>query len=515
MGDFGAAPAGASASASDNRNQFEPIHYAITPITMKSTLVETVKFCFTGTIISRLSQFVDEPEAGVENGLAIAVPLVLDGLLRQTEQGVAPVALLHLVRDADAEEVLGRLADPPKAALYERGANLLLDMLGSTYRQTVNQMAVDAGIRPSAGGTLLQVATTAVVGVLGRFATENDLTAPEFVLWLQSQKDTIGVAMLRTGGAGFATTAMQRQPAATPPRVATAPVRLEAARADAAAHRPEAARSSGAAGFRWQWGAMLLLAVSLGYFFGRDFFGLPQQLAGKPSGAALVPVAAPAPALAAEAPATAAAATTAPAPPAAIVAATPAPAAAKPRVAGRPSAAPAVATVVGYDIDRDTYVYDTGRPIVLTLGNGSTQKVGANSSENRLYTFLATAAVQVDSVNRTKGWINFDRVYFEPGSATLARQSWPQLHNIANILKMFPNSIVKVGGYTDSVGLPLHNLELSEARARRAMLALAELGVSADHLQAKGYGAKYFVAPNTTPANRALNRRVSIRVVKK
>ena len=166
-----------------------------------------------------------------------------------------------------------------------------------------------------------------------------------------------------------------------------------------------------------------------------------------------------------------------------------------------------------YDIDRDTYVYDTGRPIILTLANGSTQKVGANSTENRLYTFLATAAVQVDSVNRTKGWINLDRVYFEPGMATLRPQSGPQLRNIANILKMFPNSVVKVGGYTDSSGVALHNLELSEARARAAMLALANLGVSIDHLQAKGYGAKYFVAPNLTPTNQSLNRRVSIRVV--
>jgi OOP family OmpA-OmpF porin len=41
------------------------------------------------------------------------------------------------------------------------------------------------------------------------------------------------------------------------------------------------------------------------------------------------------------------------------------------------------------------------------------------------------------------------------------------------------------------------------------------MGVNADHLQSKGYGAKYFVAPNNTPTGRALNRRISIRVVKK
>jgi outer membrane protein OmpA-like peptidoglycan-associated protein len=168
-----------------------------------------------------------------------------------------------------------------------------------------------------------------------------------------------------------------------------------------------------------------------------------------------------------------------------------------------------------YDQNRDTYVYDTGRPIVLTLAKGVNLRVGANSTENRLYTFLASAAVEVDSVNRTKGWINLDRVYFEPTKATLTPESGAQLRNIASILKTFPRAVVKIGGYTDSTGNSLQNFQLSEERARAAMLSIAKLGIPLERMQAKGYGARYFVVPNTTPTNRAQNRRVSIRVVKK
>jgi len=482
---------------------------------MKNDLIETVKFCFTGEVIQRLSHYVDEPTAGVEAGLGIAVPLVLNRLLRQAEHGTAPAALLDLVRDADSAEVLTLLADPQNATWYERGTNLLLDMLGTSYRGTVNQIAAEAGIRPSASGTLLQIATTAVLGVLGRFATENDLTPTEFINWLHSQKDTISAAILPAADPGaMPRPALQRQPALTPPRIATAPVRLAAPPAEHGAYRADASpHSPRGTGLRWQWGVLLLLAVGMGYLLGRDYFRQARQ----PAAATTTAVAEPGAASpATEAPSTTAATsppTAAAEPTAPLVSAGPKPVldAARPQ----PALGPAPASGGRYDIDRDTYVYDTGRPIVLTLANGSTQKVGANSTENRLYTFLATAAVQVDSVNRTKGWINLDRVYFEPGSATLAAQSWPQLHNIANILKTFPNAVVKVGGYTDSAGVALHNLELSDARARRAMLALADLGVGLDRLQAKGYGARYFVAPNSTPANRALNRRVSIRVVKK
>ena len=47
------------------------------------------------------------------------------------------------------------------------------------------------------------------------------------------------------------------------------------------------------------------------------------------------------------------------------------------------------------------------------------------------------------------------------------------------------------------------------------MMTLATMGVNAEHLQSKGYGAKYFVSPNSTPAGRSLNRRISIRVIQK
>ncbi|WP_210520365.1 OmpA family protein [Hymenobacter terricola] len=491
---------------------------------MKSDLVEKVKFCFTSKVISQLSMLVDETEPGVERALSKSVPLVLNGMLSQVERGVAPAALLNMVREADAAEVLTQLSEA-RADWHERGTNLLLDLLSDTYRSTVNQIAVDASIRPTASGTLLQVAATAVLGVLGKFAAENDLTPSEFILWLQSQKDAISAAMLPAFGSSALVTqpsqaAALRQPAAVPPRM-TAPVRM-------AREEPAYAPAAGPQGIgkllSWQWGVvLLLLAVGLGYFFGSDYFGRAnrplERTATTATPDAEVIASEPAdpittaPPAANETPPVATAAAPAPAPAAT---ATTAPVAVARPAASRPAPTPRPEPAGGrYDINRDTYIYDTGRPILLTLADGSHQKVGANSSENRLYTFLATAAVQVDSVNRTKGWINFDRVYFEPGSATLTSESMPQLRNIASILKTFPKSVVKIGGYTDSTGVALSNLELSEARARAAMLALANMGIDLDRLQAKGYGAKYFVSPNTTPATRSLNRRVSIRVLKK
>lgn len=486
---------------------------------MKNKLVETVKFCFTSDVVAQLGALVDETEAGVEKALSKYVPLVLSGLSSRAGRGLPPEELFDLVRDADAANVLKQLAELPGTRWHEQSTNLLLDLLGDSYRPTVSQVATEAGIRPKASGTLLEVATTAVLGVLGRFATDNELSVSDFVYWLHTQKEAIGAAMLRPAGDAGPITVV-----ASPQLLAVPAAQFGTSGAPAAATR------------RWQWVA-LTAAVALGAFFGHNLWSSGPQpgpaatsLATNtaPPASSVVPAAAPTTELPPVETQPVSGPATGPATP--IVAnepstiakpAPPAPATAAPVVApvatprAVPQPAPRAEAGGRYDQDRDTYIYDTGRPIVLTLADGTTQKVGANSTENRLYTFLASSAVQVDSVNRTKGWINFDRINFEAGKALLTPESALQLGNVASILNTFPNSVVKIGGYTDSTGDALSNFQLSEDRARAAMLTLTSMGVSPDRLQSKGYGPKYFVRPNNTPTGRALNRRVSIRVLRK
>ncbi|WBO85601.1 OmpA family protein [Hymenobacter yonginensis] len=169
-----------------------------------------------------------------------------------------------------------------------------------------------------------------------------------------------------------------------------------------------------------------------------------------------------------------------------------------------------------YDAGSGNYIYDTGAPTTLQLADGKKLSgVGINSIETRLHHFLADPKQQIDTVDRTHGWMSFDRVYFETGKATLTKESMQQLKNIALLLQSYPQTRIKLGGYTDSVGAYQMNRQLSEARARTAWAALVELGVSPSRLEARGYGSNYPVASNATPAGRAMNRRLSVRVISK
>lgn len=456
---------------------------------MKTNVVEAVKFCFTSKVINHISLAVDESEKGVEKALEKAIPLVLESLMLRAERTGGPETLLDLAREAYSANLFPHLPHLETTAWYAKGAGLMQNLAGDGYEGLINRISIVSSIRPSAGQSLLLIAAAAVLSVLGKYAAENELSQAELMNWFRTQKAEIAMALfpdmnrrptdLNDRPDTQLHSSITSRPAAMARRVGPVEQGVWTAVGGGATYTPQpethAPAPTPAPSFRWQWALVLLMAVCLGYYFGHD------QLTTIPGAAAAY---------------------------------------ADPRMATAGASAATASSAATptkgvYDKDRDTYIYDTGQPIILTLANGTTQKVGANSTENRLYTFLADAAFQVDSVNRTKGWINFDRVYFEAGKATLTPESQLQLRNVAQVLKSFPNSTVKLGGYTDNTGDAAKNLQISEQRAKTAALALVKEGIAFNRLQFKGYGSKYFVADNSTLEGRALNRRISIRVINK
>jgi len=442
---------------------------------MAQSLLKAVKHCFTDEVIQELSTTVREEAAGVQQVVTKSIPLVIQHLLLRTERPGGTEVLAHLAQEAYRTEVLQQLHDPREADWQRRGLDLMQGLLGEAYLSTLNRLAVTAYIEPAAARVLLGTVAATVLAVLGSYATEHALTTAQLQAYLQDQHEELLRVLPPTLSVTPASPG--RGPTPTPhttptPAFATAGFGM---RSPNEAEPAPVAHDRAGNPLRWQWGALLLLAVSLGYYFGHE------RVSAVPGTAAYA-------ASPADAPSTIS------------------------------TAYPVTnnkAATGHYDSETDNYIYETGQPVILQLANGTTQKVGALSTENRLYTFLSEPTIRVDSVNRTKGWINFDRVYFETGQAVLTPESHQQLVNVAGILKSFPNTVVKLGGYTDSLGAPLKNLHLSEERARAALFALADMGIPLDRLQAKGYGAKHYLTSNATVEGRALNRRISIRVLQK
>ncbi|RTQ44945.1 OmpA family protein [Hymenobacter gummosus] len=437
---------------------------------MAQNVLEEVSACFTAPAVSQASAAVGESEAGVRKALPKVVPLVLSSLIKLSEQVGGNDVVWLMARDA---REAGTRADV-LAVRATHGQELMRALLTDHYRGRIASVASESGIRTEAVERLLGLAAPVMLGVLGDHAAHDHLDAAGLGRWLQTQRSSVTGLLLAAEAAQAPGNGYE------PGELTTAAHPQAMPLADAGAH------PLGGSARQWLIPALVVLgALIVGYFLGQGPGQRPRQ-AGALAAASLAATMSPA-------------------------AATPPDVAA----AAAPAEAPVTALSGRYDAATENYIYDTGRPVRLTLLDGSTQTVGVNSTENKLYNFLADAAVQVDPVNRTKGWINFDRVYFDPKKATLTDESMAQLRNVASILKSFPAAHVKIGGYTDSTGYFKDNLRLSEQRATAAMAALVDMGIAANRVEAKGYGPKHNVASNETPVGRALNRRISVRVTQK
>ena len=111
--------------------------------------------------------------------------------------------------------------------------------------------------------------------------------------------------------------------------------------------------------------------------------------------------------------------------------------------------------------------------------------------------------------------LNLMNIYFDTGSANITRDSLETLTSAANAIKQAPaGTKIEVGGHTDNTGDAAANVTLSQQRADAVVAKLAELGVAADTLTAKGYGQEKPRASNDTDEGRAQNRRIEFAVTK-
>ena len=103
-------------------------------------------------------------------------------------------------------------------------------------------------------------------------------------------------------------------------------------------------------------------------------------------------------------------------------------------------------------------------------------------------------------------------VLFDTNSSTIkpAAYSSGEIDRVAQILNRYPDTTIKVIGYTDSTGSEQHNQQLSELRANAVKNALVVKGVNGARITTLGMGESNPVADNTTAAGRQLNRRVNI-----
>ncbi|WP_199456423.1 MULTISPECIES: OmpA family protein [unclassified Marinobacter] len=100
-------------------------------------------------------------------------------------------------------------------------------------------------------------------------------------------------------------------------------------------------------------------------------------------------------------------------------------------------------------------------------------------------------------------------VEFEHDKTEVRQSFYPELENLATVLKQYPTSRILLEGHTDSTGPSTYNQKLSKSRADAVMKVLIDhFGINADRIRTTGMGESQPIATNETDAGRAQNRRV-------
>ncbi|MGX8908035.1 OmpA family protein [Streptomyces netropsis] len=164
---------------------------------------------------------------------------------------------------------------------------------------------------------------------------------------------------------------------------------------------------------------------------------------------------------------------------------------------------------------------DTAPPVKIDNGDPDLKmRAGAKLAPGRVLDIKSVVETDDGDERRETTNVNVTfalqaEVLFDKDSATLNREANARIRTIAEEATRHRATIVRVFGFTDSLGSSGHGMVLSKQRADAVQRQLAQnvgssAGSSRISYQIRGYGEQYPIADNSTEEGRRKNRRVEV-----
>ncbi|MCD1118073.1 DUF937 domain-containing protein [Chryseobacterium turcicum] len=429
---------------------------------MSLNIIDLIKGQLGSALVSQAASQLGESEAGISKAISGLLPVIVGGLANNSDNP----AVLDSISNASSQGNLGSLLDP--ASNNSMISGLLTSIFGDKLSGIINTIATYAGISNNSSSSLLNLATGATLGSVGKYAADNNLDKSGISSLLNDQKGIVStllpaglsLASLNIGdwakGYKFDNDAIPNPPHDEPKVEVTRSV------ADGGTFPNNPTPSEG--GSIWKWLLPLLLLIAAGYFLWKQCEKKETTTTTTVSGDSLNTV--------------------------------------NDTMSTPKDTTTMTMTKVDEDIDL----------------NGTMLKGYKGGLEDQMITFLKSDGYKNaanDDALKTK-WYDFDHVNFKINSANaLEAGSEGQLQNLVAILKAYPEAKIKIGGYTDKTGDEAKNKKLSSDRAHFIKDWLGKQGVGAQVIAADGYGSEFAkVDASASNEERAVDRKMSVRFAK-
>ena len=162
-----------------------------------SDLIGSLKALITPAVIAKASSVFGESEAAVIKGLDVALPTVLGALASKVEDRWFMSRLFDLIKEPVADgsflRDVANLIGSGAASLpaINVGSRFLSLLLGGNSLSLGNALSSVAGVKPSTGSSMLNIAGPLVLGLLGRTVRKNGLDSAGLADMVLGQKDGI------------------------------------------------------------------------------------------------------------------------------------------------------------------------------------------------------------------------------------------------------------------------------------------------------------------------------------
>lgn len=161
---------------------------------MPINLMEMVKNYFTADFINNASSNIGENTSGVSKALTAIIPTGLTAILNKATSGSGGEAdVLEMAKNSvyAATDHSASVTEETK----EKGSNLLNSLFGAKQSEIENSISGFSGLKDSSTFSLMSLALPAIMGILGKHAEENNLSASGLAGFLSSQKGNIMQAL--------------------------------------------------------------------------------------------------------------------------------------------------------------------------------------------------------------------------------------------------------------------------------------------------------------------------------